>query len=74
VLLEISLQQAGTRWKRAGFYRDAGGFERQTAIAEILWVISSSPTDVQPTLTQSPAPRETLSGAANGSVFRSMAR
>ena len=44
--------------------------ERQTATAEILRVISSSPTDVQPTFDAIAAAATTLSGAASGSVFR----
>ena len=44
--------------------------ERQTATAEILRVISSSPTDVQPTFDAIAAAAATLSGAANGSVFQ----
>ena len=44
--------------------------ERQTATAEILRVISSSPTDVQPTFDAIAAAATTLTGAANGGVFR----
>src|SRR5216683_7987950 len=44
--------------------------ERQTATAEILRVISSSPTDVQPTFDAIAAAATTLSGATNGGVFR----
>ncbi len=44
--------------------------ERQTATAEILRVISSSPTDVQPTFDAIAAAATTLSGAASGTVFR----
>jgi signal transduction histidine kinase len=44
--------------------------EYQTATAEILRVISSSPTDVQPTFDAIAAAATTLTGATNGSVFR----
>jgi len=44
--------------------------ERQTATAEILRVISSSPTDVQPTFDAIAAAATTLSGATAGGVFR----
>src|SRR6266851_2579312 len=43
--------------------------ERQTATAEILRVISSSPTDVQPTFDAIAAAATTLSGAVLGGVF-----
>src|SRR6266851_2273685 len=43
--------------------------ERQTATAEILRVISSSPTDVQPTFEAIAAAATTLSGAVLGGVF-----
>jgi len=44
--------------------------EKQTATAEILRVISGSPTDVQPTFDAIAANATTLSGAAAGQVFR----
>src|SRR5712691_4969976 len=44
--------------------------EQQTATAEILRVISSSPTDVQPTFDAIAAAATTLSGATSGGVFR----
>jgi GAF domain-containing protein/nitrogen-specific signal transduction histidine kinase len=44
--------------------------ERQTATAEILRVISSSPTDVQPTFDAIAKAAATLTGGLNGSVFR----
>jgi PAS domain S-box-containing protein len=44
--------------------------ERQTATAEILQVISSSPTDVQPTFNAIAAAATTLTGASSGGVFR----
>jgi two-component system NtrC family sensor kinase len=44
--------------------------ERQTATAEILRVISSSPTDVQPTFEAIAASAATLCNAANATVFR----
>jgi PAS domain S-box-containing protein len=44
--------------------------ERQTATAEILRVISSSPTDVQPTFDAIARAATTLTGASNGNVFR----
>src|SRR5207302_263331 len=44
--------------------------ERQTATAEILRVISSSPTDVQPTFDAIAAAATTLTGATSGAVFR----
>ena len=44
--------------------------EKQTAMAEILQVISSSPTDVQPTFDAIAKAASTLTGASNGSVFR----
>ena len=44
--------------------------ERQTATAEILRVISSSPTDVQPTFDAIAAAATTLSGASSGGIFR----
>ena len=44
--------------------------EKQTAMAEILRVISSSPTDVQPTFDAIAKAASTLTGASNGSVFR----
>jgi hypothetical protein len=44
--------------------------EQQTATAEILRVISGSPTDVQPTFDAIAANATTLSGAAAGMVFR----
>ncbi len=48
--------------------RDA--LERQTATAEILRVISSSPTDVQPTFDAIAAAATTLCDATAGAVFR----
>jgi two-component system NtrC family sensor kinase len=44
--------------------------ERQTATAKILRVISSSPTDVQPTFDAIARAATELSGATNGGVFR----
>jgi GAF domain-containing protein len=44
--------------------------EHQTATAEILRVISSSPTDVRPTFDAIAASARTLCGAASGAVFR----
>ncbi len=44
--------------------------ERQTATAEILRVISSSPTDVQPTFDAIAEAAATLSGAAGAGVYR----
>ena len=44
--------------------------EKQTAMAEILRVISSSPTDVQPTFDAIAASAVRICGAANGGVFR----
>jgi GAF domain-containing protein len=44
--------------------------EQQTATAEILRVISSSPTDVQPTFDAIAASATRICGAANGNVFR----
>jgi PAS domain S-box-containing protein len=44
--------------------------ERQTATAEILRVISSSPTDVQPTFDAIAAAATTLCGAISGGVMR----
>ncbi len=44
--------------------------ERQTATAEILRVISSSPTDVQPTFDAIARAAKTLTGATAGGVFR----
>jgi signal transduction histidine kinase len=44
--------------------------ERQTATAEILRVISSSPTDVQPTFDAIAKAATTLTGALSGGVFR----
>jgi len=44
--------------------------ERQTATAEILRIISSSPTDVQPTFDAIAKAAATLTGALNGGVFR----
>ena len=44
--------------------------EKQTAMAEILRVISSSPTDVQPTFDAIAKAASTLTGASNGGVFR----
>ena len=44
--------------------------ERQTATAEILRVISTSPTDVQPTFDAIAAAATTLSGAVSGGIFR----
>src|SRR5207247_2429970 len=43
--------------------------ERQTATAEILRVISSSPTDVQPTFDAIAKAATTLTGALSGGVF-----
>jgi two-component system NtrC family sensor kinase len=44
--------------------------EQQTATADILRVISSSPTDVQPTFEAIASAASTLCGAANACVFR----
>jgi GAF domain-containing protein len=44
--------------------------EQQTATAEILRIISSSPTDVQPTLDAIAASATILTGAVNGAVAR----
>jgi len=44
--------------------------ERQTATAEILRIISSSPTDVQPTFDAIAKAAATLTGALNGGVYR----
>jgi two-component system, NtrC family, sensor kinase len=44
--------------------------EQQSATAEILRVISSSPTDVQPTFDAIAKAATTLTGAASGGVFR----
>jgi two-component system NtrC family sensor kinase len=44
--------------------------EKQTAMAEILRVISSSPTDVQPTFDAIAKAASTLTGASSGGVFR----
>src|SRR4029077_9239579 len=44
--------------------------EQQTATADILRIISSSPTDVQPTFDAIAASASTLCGAANACVFR----
>jgi two-component system, NtrC family, sensor kinase len=44
--------------------------ERETATAEILRVISSSPTDVQPTFEAIAAAAATVCGAASGGVYR----
>src|SRR5207237_8219976 len=44
--------------------------ERQTATAEILRVISSSPTDVQPTFDAIAKAATTLTGELSGGVFR----
>jgi GAF domain-containing protein len=44
--------------------------ERQTATTEILRIISSSPTDVQPTFDAIAAKATTLCDAASGGVFR----
>ena len=44
--------------------------EQQTATAEILGIISSSPRDVQPTFDAIAAAATTLCGASNGAVFR----
>src|SRR5207248_6808937 len=44
--------------------------EQQTATADILRIISSSPTDVQPTFEAIASAASTLCGAANACVFR----
>jgi len=44
--------------------------EKQTAMAEILRVISASPTDVQPTFDAIAASAVRICGAANGGIFR----
>jgi pyruvate/2-oxoglutarate/acetoin dehydrogenase E1 component len=44
--------------------------ERQTATAEVLKVISSSPTDVQPVSMSSPSTRRVLLARLSGGVFR----
>jgi GAF domain-containing protein len=48
--------------------RDA--LEKQTAMAEILRVISASPTDVQPTFDAIAASAVRICDAANGGIFR----
>jgi GAF domain-containing protein len=52
------------------FNETKGALERQTASSEILRIISSSPTDLQPVLDAVAERAANLCGASDGSVFR----
>src|SRR5439155_7921313 len=67
------LQRANAEVQRQLVERTAErdeALERQTATAEILRVISSSPTDVQPTFDAIAAAAPLLTGATRGIVLR----
>jgi len=71
VQLQTFADQAVIAIQNARLFNETqAGLERQTAISEILRVISASPTDVQPVFETIVRSAVTLCASTNGAVFR----